>query len=362
MAAVAAGGTFAERAHAMAEAINHGSRPGSGLSLRQPVLVGAAIIALYGLARALTEVRRYIALAFFAIVLAALLTYPIDLLARWMRRSFATVITLLLFVGIVAGCGLLIVPTIIDQGTHLVQELPGTLVAVANRLPHGRVADLVRSAGMNEVRNLLSYAAPLALGAGHALIESFVVVVLAFFFAAHPRGYFGAALTVVPREHEPVFREWWARTGRILRRWVAGALVAMAIMGTVTAVGLLIIGVDNWLLLGFLTFLGTLVPYLGALASAIPALLIAWAASPTTFLWVLGLYIVVHHIEGYLVQPFIMRRAVQLRPAVLLVWQIIMAGLFGIIGIFVATPALAVLKATVNYLYVERRLGKRPGD
>ena len=327
--------------------------------MRQPVLVGAAIIALYGLARALIEVRRYLALAFFAVVLAALLTYPIGLLHRWMRRSFATLITLLAVAGILGGALVLIVPTILDQGTQLVQQLPGAMQKVASHLPEGRLRNLFQSPGSTELRRLVEYAAPLALGAGQALAEGFVVFVLAFFFAARPRAYYSTLLMLVPVEHEPVFKEWWRRTGHVLRRWVGGALVAMTIMGTLTAVGLAIIGVDNWLLLGFLTFLGTLVPYVGAIASAIPALLIAWAASTTTFLWVLALYLVIHHVEGYLVQPFIMRRAVELRPATLLIWQIVMAGLFGIIGVFVATPVLACLKVGVNYLYVERRLGKR---
>ena len=74
----------------------------------------------------------------------------------------------------------------------------------------------------------------------------------------------------------------------------------------------------------------------------------------------LGVYVGVHVIEGYVVQPFVMRRAVEANPALLLFFQALMGALFGLLGLFVATPMLTVLQIIVTTLWIEGRLQKKP--
>ena len=102
----------------------------------------------------------------------------------------------------------------------------------------------------------------------------------------------------------------------------------------------------------------TFVPYLGAIASAVPGLLVAISQSPTHFLSALAVYVGVHFVEGHLVQPLVMRRAVEIRPALLLVGQGVAAAIFGIPGVIVATPSIVCAQTLVGYFWVERRLGK----
>ena len=73
----------------------------------------------------------------------------------------------------------------------------------------------------------------------------------------------------------------------------------------------------------------------------------------------LGVYVGVHVIEGYLVQPIVMRRAVEANPALLLFFQALMGALFGLLGLIVATPLLTVLQITVTTLWIEGRLHKK---
>ncbi len=72
------------------------------------------------------------------------------------------------------------------------------------------------------------------------------------------------------------------------------------------------------------------------------------------------MYVGVHVIEGYVVQPYVMRRAVEANPALLLFFQAIMGALFGLLGLMVATPLLTVIQITVTTLWIERRLHKTP--
>jgi predicted PurR-regulated permease PerM len=153
--------------------------------------------------------------------------------------------------------------------------------------------------------------------------------------------------------------ELWARLGTSLRRWTAGILVSMLVNGVLAAVGLYFAGIEGWFLLGILTFAGTFIPYVGAIASAVPGLMIGLAESPLHMLYAALVYVGVHIAEGYLVSPLVMRRAVLLRPALLLFGQLFLGAIFGLPGVVVATPLLACAKVAVGYLYVERRLGKR---
>ena len=141
---------------------------------------------------------------------------------------------------------------------------------------------------------------------------------------------------------------------------MGGTVVAMLLMGSVTAVGLWACGIQGWALLGLLTFFGTFVPYVGAVSSAVPGLLVGLAQSPTHFFMALAVYVGVHVIEGYLVQPYVMRRAVEANPALLLFFQAVMGALFGLLGLIVATPLLTLLQITVTTLWIEGRLHKKP--
>ncbi len=163
---------------------------------------------------------------------------------------------------------------------------------------------------------------------------------------------------LVPREHERTFDELWTHLGQVLRRWVGAVAIEMVIVGTLTSLGLLAAGIQNWLVLGLLTGLATFVPYLGAIVSAVPGLLVALAQSPRHLLLAAAVYLGAHLVEGYVLSPLIMRRAVEIRPALLLAGQAVLGAIFGALGIVVATPAIACAQIAVVYLWVERRLHK----
>ncbi|HET6347185.1 MAG TPA: AI-2E family transporter, partial [Myxococcota bacterium] len=221
------------------------------------------------------------------------------------------------------------------------------------------VSKTVRERMSEAVASVLSLAGPAAVSVSAVVSGGLVVVVLAAFFAHEPAAYAGTLRALLPREHEDAFDELWARLGRVLRQWMAGILLSMTIMGVFTGVGLAVCGVQDWFILGFLTFLGTFTPYVGAIASALPGLVLALGQSTEHFAAACGVYLLVHLIEGYLVEPMVMKRAVVIHPGTMLVWQLAMGTLFGVLGIMVATPLLACIKVTLATLYVERHLGKR---
>ncbi|HET8539017.1 MAG TPA: AI-2E family transporter [Anaeromyxobacter sp.] len=307
-------------------------------------------------------------LGFLAVLVAIVLSFPVSLCARVMPRSAATLLVLATLLGAFAGVGALTAPTLSREAAQLRETVPRVARDVRNRIARvqaeatGAPLAPAPAPAPPQPPEAMAEAGARAVSAAFdvvvGLTKVILVVVLAAFLVHRPDAYQRGLRRLVPSEHEEAYDEAWARVRDALRRWVGGIMVAMLVMGTLTAIGLLAIGLEDWLLLGFLTFLGTFVPYVGAVASAVPGLLVALGESPRHFALALLVYVGVHVVEGYIVEPVIMRRAVQIRPALLLFGQGVFGAIFGALGFIVATPLIVCGQILVGYLWVERRLGK----
>lgn len=348
----------------------------AALLLRHPVAVGVALIAVVALLRASWLVREVLTLAFAAVLVAVVMGFPVRLLSKKLPRGVAVLITLLLMGGVAAGLGALTVPPLIEQGREFTASIPKITeqlrgwYAEAAKLGTGmdgadsdQIATQIGELAPDMLSAVVTRAVPAVMGSAEGVIAMLLTFILGAFFVHRPEDYRKGLRALVPRPYERDFDELWRRLSEQLRQWLGGMLVSMSIMGALAALGLALAGIEQWPMLGALTFFGTFVPYLGGLASAIPGLLLAIAQSPTMLAAVFGIYLGIHIIEGYFVQPIIMKRAVHTRPALLLLFQAAFGALFGIGGIIIATPLLVCLKVTVKYLYVERALGKTtPSD
>jgi predicted PurR-regulated permease PerM len=334
------------------------------------VRVGLRVIALVAAAAALWLARNVLLLGFLSILVAIVLSFPVGLLARAMPRAAATLLVLAALLGAFTGLGVLAAPTLSRQAAALRETVPRVARDVRDRVAR------VQAEATGTTPPPLTPAAPappqppeaVAEAGARAVSAAFdvvvgltkviLVLVLAAFLVHRPDLYQQGLRRLVPPEHEEAFDEGWIRVRDALRRWVGGILAAMLIMGTLTAIGLLAVGIEDWLLLAFLTFVGTFVPYVGAVASAVPGLLVALGQSPRHFALALVVYVGVHVVEGYIVEPVVMRRAVEIKPALLLFGQGMLGAIFGAIGFVVATPLIVCGQTLVGYAWVERRLGK----
>jgi predicted PurR-regulated permease PerM len=130
----------------------------------------------------------------------------------------------------------------------------------------------------------------------------------------------------------------------------------MALIGTLTGLGLWLLGVPSALALGLLAGLLEFVPYVGPIIAAIPAILIAVAIDPQLGLWTVLLYAVIQQVEGYAVQPLLQSWAVEVPGAVLLFALLACGGLFGALGVVFAAPLTVVAYVLIKRLYVREAL------
>jgi len=345
-----------------------------GLRLwKRPLALALSLVTVWALWIGVVKVENVLLLGFLAIIVAVIFSFPVGWLTHLMPRAAAAVLTLLLTLGLIGGVVALATPIVVDQGKELLDALPdATRKAEAwlrraqrdktvRQLTNGKDVAAALKSKVPQAVETVATLTPMVVGRLVEIVSTFVLLlVLAAFLVYRPSLYQEGIRAMLPRSFEPAFDELWARLGRGLRSWVGGTLVAMFLVGSVTAVGLFFAGIPGWALLGLLTFFGTFVPYVGAVSSSVPGLLIGLSQSPQHFFLALGVYVGVHVIEGYLVQPVVMRRAVELNPALLLFFQALMGALFGLLGLMIATPLLTVIQIVVTTLWIERRLHKEP--
>lgn len=185
------------------------------------------------------------------------------------------------------------------------------------------------------------------------LANTVIILFLGIFFAAAPTDYRDGFLKLLPVRHRARVGQVLQETGHTLRWWLVGQLVTMAIVAVSIGLMLMIVGIPNALLLGLLAGLLNFIPFLGPILAAIPIVLTAATEGAATVALVLGLFMVIQSIEGYLLNPLIQKRAVYLPPAWSLAALVGFGVLFGGMGVALATPILAVARVLVLRLYVE---------
>ncbi len=191
------------------------------------------------------------------------------------------------------------------------------------------------------------------LGIGSTLI---ILVATALFFAAAPGLYRDGLVHLLPMTWRNRGREVLNDMGEALQLWFIGQLADMAVVTVLTGIGLYLLGVKLAGTLALLAGLMNFVPYIGALAGSLPALLIASSQGADLALYTAILIAAVQMLEGNVIAPLIQKRTVDLPPAVTILSQTVLGSLFGLLGIILATPFAAAAMVFVRKVYVESTL------
>lgn len=339
---------------------------------RPPQRAVAAFLAILIAAFLFSEAVRWgFFLGFMSFLLAVVLDYPVRLVARVVRRPIAAALVFFAIAGSLGTAIRFAVPVMLDQGTNVVEQAPESLdrferwwngvrnTTPVDGVPSGQeIQNDVRSNLRTRLGDLIDAAVPIAGTALAAISSFFLVLVLATFMVASPESYADGMVRLVPVAQEEVAREFLERLVGTMRGWMAAQLISMTVVGVLTAGGLLLLGVNGWLVLGVVNFFCEFVPFIGPVVGAIPGIAVGFAGSTRTGIYAIVLYFAIQQLEGYLINPLAMRQRVHLAPPVLLLWQVVMATAFGVPGILIATPLLACVRVSVDYFWVERSLGK----
>jgi predicted PurR-regulated permease PerM len=198
----------------------------------------------------------------------------------------------------------------------------------------------------------------LLLGTVSAVGNFFIVLFLGLAFAAQPALYRKGLLFMAPARHRARTTVIVDRIGQTLERWLIAQILTMFAVFLVTWIGLLIIGIQSSFILGIqaglLAFIPTVGALLGGLIVVLASLASGWVAAASAFALFLG----VHALESYILTPIIQRRALDIPPATLFAFQILLGVVFGIWGLALALPLMAIAKVVIDHF----KAGEIPPD
>jgi predicted PurR-regulated permease PerM len=188
-----------------------------------------------------------------------------------------------------------------------------------------------------------------------------VVLVTVFFGVTftlmNPRPIFGAMFSLVPERHHDRTLTIMQRIGKFVPTWAFATLLAMLTVGLlVFLVMWTFFGFLDALVLGLIAGIFEAIPYLGPILSAAPALLFALGEGGLTPIWVLLAYLAVQALENNVVAPLIMARSMKLHPLAVIFSMLLCVAAFGVLGVLVATPLVAIVDILHDELYRKRFL------
>jgi predicted PurR-regulated permease PerM len=322
------------------------------------LIVGAA---LYFLFQVFGRLRLVVMPVLFALFLTAILSPP----ANWLKKRkwpplLATFTVFVVALAVLVGIGFWLVPRVANQFGDVGKQASQGFKDVQRWLTHApfrlKQADIDRY--INEAKHQVStrqgqIVQGALTGVGllvEVLTTTLLTIVITFFFVKDGDKIGRWMVGLFAPERADEMRELGRRSWDALGGYIRGTAVNGVVNGSVMGVTLVVVGVPLALPLAFLTFVGAFIPIVGAIVTGVLAALIALVAKGgVAALVVLGATILVHNLEGYLVGPFVLGRAVHLHPVAVLLALTTGTILAGALGAFLAVPVLSILLAVIGY-------------
>jgi len=227
-------------------------------------------------------------------------------------------------------------------------ETPAPAASTPHNLPS---ASAIASGG----GAILGQTFKVLLGTVSAVGNFFIVLFLGLAFAVQPGVYHDGLVFMVPAKHRDRATLIIDRIGYTLERWLIAQIITMAAVFLVTWIGLAVIGIPSSFILGIqaglLAFIPTVGAILGGLIVVLASLASGWVAGLSAFILFLG----VHVLESYVLTPIIQRQALDIPPATLFAFQILLGVVFGVWGLALALPLMAIVKVMIDHFKGEAK-------
>jgi predicted PurR-regulated permease PerM len=334
--------------------------------------IGILILAYLAYRYVLIPVRIAFGPVFLALIVVYLLNPIVARLhARGLPRVWGTLITYIVFLTIVVVALRFIIPMVANQVSSFVSTLPGLLdraqeflTDTARRLGiQVRTTDiLVSLTPQGQAGSFISRIFSVTAGFVHALVVFVLGAVLGFYLLVDLPKVQRGAMALIPLGRREEIRSILDKIGRALGGYFRGQLLVAAFVGLASMLGLWIVGLPYWALVGAVAGLFNLIPLIGPFIGAIPALFIAFTTSESGGLlhlepgWPLAIgaslaLLIVQQIDNHIISPNVMARTVKLHPITVLLGLLIGGTLAGLVGMLLTVPVIASAKIILLHLW-----------
>lgn len=341
-----------------------------------PVLVTVGVLVVitgaffYGLAQVYDSLRAVLVPLLLSLAIAYLLEPLVDrLVGQKFRRRTAAVVTvvgstvlLLLIVGLAAP---IIGSQLVESAQKIPQAVANAFAALKPRIEHlhtvnpgaydwimGKINDVVQHpSGLTEpVIGSLQSAFTQFAHATSGLLDAVLIPFFVYYLLSDGREWRARLVELVPLRRQPMVVDFINQMDGVASNFVRGQLSVCSVMALFYILAFIIIGTPLPFALGIISGFAHLIPYVGTFSAAILTLALTGLESPgwVRLVFIVATYVGVQSLEGFVLTPRILGERLQLHPFVVIVGILVGGSLFGMIGIVLATPAVAILKVVLR--------------
>lgn len=341
-------------------------------SLLSTAKATVVVLLLIALSHFLADITQILLIFFIAILFSAALTPTVNSLQKYKIPRGVSVLGIFLIMLFILGFFVSqLIPLVATQLIELAKSLTSLIEKIGNgdvNIPFGdRLEPMIqdflshidRETLINEVKTRLeSFAGELQGLAGdtfgviktifNGIFNFVLVLILTFFLVVSGKDVNDFFVSLFPSKHGAYIVNKIETIQQKIGYWLRGQVILMFLMFGLSLTGLLILGIDNALTLAMMTGIAELIPVVGPIAAGIPAVLVAFNESPWLVLWMLGLIILLQQIEGNILVPLVMRKAVGLSPIIIILAMMIGLQKLGIVGMIMAIPVATTVSIFVK--------------
>ena len=300
----------------------------------------------------------------------------VDRMQKWrIHRLVGSFVSYLLFLGLGVLFGFLVVPIIGDQLAEFSDQIPQLvddigvfLVDLGERLGlsvgAGSALETLQEwlsdfTNQENIQQMLSQVGTFARAGLDVLIILALGPVLAFYILVELPGFKERSRLLVPERARPEVVHVVSQVARVVGGFVRGQLLVALIVGILSSVGLALLGVPFWLLIGLIAGFLNVIPFIGPFAGGFLAAVVSLVFRDVpTALWSVVMFTAVQQFDNHVISPNVLRSRVQLNPVFILLALLLGSSIGGFFGLLVAVPVAAAVRVIVGHLWRTRVLGE----
>ncbi|OGI16690.1 MAG: hypothetical protein A2287_00265 [Candidatus Melainabacteria bacterium RIFOXYA12_FULL_32_12] len=328
------------------------------ISSRSVILVLAFLI----LAWIVYQSLNIILLLFASFVIASALFPVVDWMDKKIPRGLAVLLVYIAGFLILATVLIPFFSVLTEQIQEFVERIP-----VYSGEVYTYITDLEAKTGIiipdiseivspltNVGQNIVSQGINITINVVTGIVAVFTMAIIVFFILLDKEELKKGFLRFFPEDMRDKTASITKTISRKVGGYVRGQLLIMLAVGILTTLGLSIIGVDFAILLGLLAAILEIVPIIGPVLSAVPAVIVALAQDPILAVWAIVVYLIVQRIENSFLAPLILGKFLDMHPLIIIAALLIAASTLGIIGVILSPAIAAAIYVLVQELYLNR--------
>ncbi|MDQ3946480.1 MAG: AI-2E family transporter [Actinomycetota bacterium] len=318
-----------------------------------------------------------VAVIFPPLILAGALVFILNPLISFLHRrrvprAAGVGLTYLAFLGTVTLIGFVMLPAVRDQAENLSDNWPSirlkmerwvddraeSLKGTPLEFDRKRLDEAVTT-NSDSVQKQLERVAKVGVQVFHVVLVLILAPIFAFYLLIDLPHLKRTAEGLIPPAARTEVMLVARRVNAAVGGFFRGQLAVAFIVGLLSSIGLRIIDLNFWLLIGMVAGIFNIIPLVGPYIGGVPALVIALTTrEPITAVWVVAIMVAVQQIDNHFISPMVMHRVVKLHPVLVMLALLLGGTLGGFFGLLVAVPTAAVLKIVVGHLWRVHVLGE----